>query len=288
MTFQHHLKAGDTVTNAELIRIFKCANQGGMRRSHQTNSLVLISDHTKHIHQDRWIAADTFCYTGMGLEGDQSLDYLQNKTLLESASNGVEPYLFEVYEPNRYLFRGKVQLAARPLKERQPDANGKLRNVWLFPLKVVGSDAEFVVPAELTVKKQRRDKKRAQQLSATDLLTRAVHSGKRATAAHTVLIEGGTDAYVAEFARRRANGHCQLCGLPAPFCSPAGEPCLELHHIRPLAKGGQDTVSNCVALCPNCHRKMHVLNLKEDRKRLKQAARKNCCQLTIDGGIVYV
>ena len=45
---------------------------------------------------------------------------------------------------------------------------------------------------------------------------------------------------------------------------------------------------NCVALCPNCHKKMHVLNLREDRKKLTQAARKNCCQLTIDGGIVYV
>ena len=35
---------------------------------------------------------------------------------------------------------------------------------------------------------------------------------------------------------------------------------LEVHHIDQLAKGGADTVENAVALCPNCHRKMHSLN----------------------------
>ncbi|WP_068985414.1 HNH endonuclease [Lysinibacillus xylanilyticus] len=31
-----------------------------------------------------------------------------------------------------------------------------------------------------------------------------------------------------------------------------------------LWKGGEDTIENCVALCPNCHRKMHSLALNED------------------------
>ena len=288
MTLPHRLKAGDTLTNAELTAMFKCANQGGMRRSHQTNSLVIISDHTKYVHRDRWISADVLYYTGMGLEGDQSLDYLQNKTLLESAANGVTPYLFEVYVSNQYLFRGRVKLAARPRKERQPDICGKLRDVWIFPLQVTGSDAAFTVPEELIDRKRLREKKRAQQMSATDLLTVTVHAEKQTPSTPATVSDQGCDAYVAEFSRRRANGHCQLCGLPAPFTDKANEPYLELHHIHSLARGGRDMVSNCVALCPNCHKKMHVLNLREDRKRLRQEARKNCCQLTIDGGIVYV
>ncbi|WP_296863638.1 HNH endonuclease [Thermosyntropha sp.] len=32
-----------------------------------------------------------------------------------------------------------------------------------------------------------------------------------------------------------------------------GEP-----HIEWLSRGGTDTIDNTVALCPNCHRKMHV------------------------------
>lgn len=40
-------KIGQKVTNSEIISEFKCGNMGGMRRSKATNSLVIISDHTK-------------------------------------------------------------------------------------------------------------------------------------------------------------------------------------------------------------------------------------------------
>ena len=47
---------------------------------------------------------------------------------------------------------------------------------------------------------------------------------------------------------------------------------MEVHHIKQLAKGGEDTLRNAVALCPNCHRKMHSLNKKADVKKLTVAA----------------
>jgi len=31
-------------------------------------------------------------------------------------------------------------------------------------------------------------------------------------------------------------------------------------------------MNNAVALCPNCHRKMHSLNLKSDQKKLLENA----------------
>ena len=34
-------------------------------------------------------------------------------------------------------------------------------------------------------------------------------------------------------------------------------PYLEVHHIHLLAEGGDDSVDNARALCPNCHRKAH-------------------------------
>ncbi|MFY3137984.1 HNH endonuclease [Achromobacter xylosoxidans] len=56
----------------------------------------------------------------------------------------------------------------------------------------------------------------------------------------------------------RAQGHCEGCKSPAPFISRArNEPYLEVHHRIRLADGGDDTVDNAIALCPNCHRKMH-------------------------------
>lgn len=76
------------------------------------------------------------------------------------------------------------------------------------------------------------------------------------------------DRYISEYAKRRANGICQLCDQPAPFCDDSGIPFLESHHVIWLGEGGSDSIDNTVALCPNCHRKMHVLNLNSDVEKL--------------------
>jgi 5-methylcytosine-specific restriction endonuclease McrA len=56
----------------------------------------------------------------------------------------------------------------------------------------------------------------------------------------------------------RAGGYCEACGQPAPFTRASdGTPYLEVHHRVRLADGGDDTVENAIALCPNCHRKQH-------------------------------
>jgi len=56
----------------------------------------------------------------------------------------------------------------------------------------------------------------------------------------------------------RAAGLCEKCQHPAPFKrSKDGKPYLEVHHWIYLADGGEDTVANAGALCPNCHREAH-------------------------------
>ncbi len=56
----------------------------------------------------------------------------------------------------------------------------------------------------------------------------------------------------------RAEGVCEGCQAPAPFKRASnGTPYLEVHHKVQLSKGGDDAVENAIALCPNCHRKMH-------------------------------
>nr|WP_252728888.1 HNH endonuclease [Aliiglaciecola lipolytica] len=54
-----------------------------------------------------------------------------------------------------------------------------------------------------------------------------------------------------------ANGSCECCGEKSPFIKSNGEPYLEVHHVRHLAKDGSDTISNAIAICPNCHRELH-------------------------------
>lgn len=86
--------------------------------------------------------------------------------------------------------------------------------------------------------------------------------------------------FVAEFAKRRAKGKCQLCSEFAPFENKIGRPYLEVHHVIWLSKGGNDSIDNTVAICPNCHRKMHILDRPSDIKKLKQAANNLTCGST--------
>jgi hypothetical protein len=55
MPFNPGLRIGQTINNAELVEIFQCGNMGGMRRSRATNTLVIVSDYTKGLYQDKWI-----------------------------------------------------------------------------------------------------------------------------------------------------------------------------------------------------------------------------------------
>lgn len=56
----------------------------------------------------------------------------------------------------------------------------------------------------------------------------------------------------------RAAGKCESCLSPAPFFRKKDQsPYLEVHHRVRLADGGEDSVANAIALCPNCHRREH-------------------------------
>ena len=79
---------------------------------------------------------DRIIYTGMGLSGDQSIDYAQNRTLAESRTNDIDVHLFESYEPKEYIYRGQVQLVGDPYYERQKDEAGNERQVVKFPLRL--------------------------------------------------------------------------------------------------------------------------------------------------------
>ena len=271
MSFEHGLKPGDTITNKELQELFRCSSQGGMRRSHQTNTLVIVSDHTKAIYEDRWING-TFHYTGMGLEGDQSLEFAQNKTLAESQTSGIEVFLFEVFKRGNYTFIGRVELAGNPYQEEQLDKNDNLRSVWVFPLKVAEGEAHFELPETVLLKKQELKEREARRLSNEELEKRATLSKKGVGVREIVSKAFERNPYVAELTKRRAKGICQLCETPGPFKDKAGHPFLETHHITWLSQGGEDIIENTVALCPNCHRKMHILNRDVDIAELKAKA----------------
>ena len=119
----------------------------------------------------------------------------------------------------------------------------------------------------------------AARLTGEALQHKAEAQSKRRKAAHRAVTSDMyiRDPYIARYAKERAQGVCQLCGMPAPFEDEKGDPYLESHHIVWLSEGGEDTSANTVALCPNCHRRMHVLKRPQDVKMLQI---RNKCRTT--------
>lgn len=136
--YLEELVMGSTYDNDDLKHIFCVSGQGGMRRSKKSNSLVLIAKHDdSNPYDDKW-QNGVLHYTGMGLVGDQDVDYKQNKTVKESHINGVDMYLFESFNDNEYIYRGEVELCDEPYYETQKDEDGKPRRVVKFPLRLRG------------------------------------------------------------------------------------------------------------------------------------------------------
>lgn len=62
---------------------------------------------------------------------------------------------------------------------------------------------------------------------------------------------------IREYVKARSDGVCEGCEEPAPFTSKTGEPYLHAHHVHELSGGGSDTPDTVIALCPNCHYRVH-------------------------------
>lgn len=259
------LVIGNHYSNADIVEAFKCGNMGGMRRAKKTGCLVIISDRTKAFYKDEWIDG-VLHYTGMGKIKDQVLRGNQNITLYESNTNGVEVHLFEVEHATKYIYRGIVKLVGTPYQKDQINSEGASRKVWIFPVKpvidiVVDEDPDPADVVAMPVK----------QL----LLSSKSIEGKKHEPKVSEITVFHRNPYLKEAVKRVAEGKCQFCGKDAPFVDNYGQPYLEEHHVKKLADGGTDTSDNVVAICPNCHRRIHVLNSKEDELILEKIASDN-------------
>ncbi len=76
------------------------------------------------------------------------------------------------------------------------------------------------------------------------------------------------DPLVRAWVLQSAQGRCENCDSPSPFSTVNGIPYLEVHHVKPLAESGSDRIENAVAVCPNCHRALHLADDRESRRCL--------------------
>jgi 5-methylcytosine-specific restriction protein A len=86
----------------------------------------------------------------------------------------------------------------------------------------------------------------------------------------------GTEVYLRDpavkaWVLQESSGICEACECPGPFPATSGDHFLEVHHVLQLADGGPDTITNAVAVCPNCHRALHLAADRGDRVRAMRA-----------------
>jgi len=60
---------------------------------------------------------------------------------------------------------------------------------------------------------------------------------------------------------KRDDYTCQECGSKNK---------LECHHIKPIALGGTNELSNLITLCHDCHSKAHPTELRKSAKRIRE------------------
>jgi 5-methylcytosine-specific restriction protein A len=264
------VQSGDVLSNSDLHHHFKVGNMGGMRRSLSNNALVIVSDHTKSLYDDRW-TDDVLHYTGMGKSGPQKLES-QNRTLLESGVSGVTVHLFEVFQAGRYIYAGQVELTAKPYQEQQFGEDGQLRTVWMFPLRLkTGGIRPIPETTDIRRIEQLREKALS-GLSQEVLKARAAAAKAEPSKRSSTTEQFIRNPYVTSYVKKAANGICDLCRHSAPF-SKNGEPYFHCHHVLWLSRGGPDIIQNAVALCPNCHARTHELDRRDDIQALVKRIR---------------
>lgn len=129
-------------------------------------------------------------------------------------------------------------------------------------LRANGSDtfADFVPTSDPISLAQRVAALRQQRPAKTPV------GDMRPTATTVTSIRFERDPAVKAWVLTESNGLCEGCGAPAPFLAQDGFPFLEVHHVMPLASRGSDTITNAIALCPNCHRRCHYSSDRDEFK----------------------
>jgi len=265
-----NLKIGEAYEHRFIIEMFKVASSGGIRFSTKTNAIVIISNarsNTKTPYQDSW-NGNTLIYTGQGKYGDQKLT-LNNDKLAKSNKNRTPIYIFESFQPNEYIYRGIAYLSKAPYIISEPDSQNNYRSVYKFPLTLI--DDTFLIPESILEQTNEEITGKFDKLTEADIAKKAKEAGEHDHTLNFIYVtinKYTRSPFINKYIKNLAKGKCALCKLDAPFTDKNNEPFLHVHHIKYLANGGIDTPKNCVAVCPNCHAKIHNLESDEDKQIL--------------------
>lgn len=219
----------------------------------------------------------SWIYVGQGTTGDQRLDNAANAKL---ASQERSVLLFTTREPTAreialqgygklYVFRGAFNVAG--FEFFSPEVGSRRGDLLLRFFLVQADDGyiESLQPGPENLEEP------GSSLGVLQLKLRETAKSVPATRM-TTLEYRARSAAVHRYALLRAKGICECCGSGAPFENDGGIPYLEVHHLLRLADDGPDAPGNVAAVCPNCHRALH---LSKARAALASALQSRIAQL---------
>lgn len=198
-------------------------------------------------YEDEFLPDDTFLYTGEGTDGDMTMDG-GNAAIRHHRDENEALHLFEDTEyPWIVSYVGEYRYVDHEWDTLR-DENREKRQAVRFQLEPVGgTEVEFETGTPSSIPLDELYEK-AKQSSPTRRQKPSASPNSRSYQGSEV---------VKAFALRTADGVCQGCGQDAPFIGRNGRPYLEVHHLTRRSDGGADSPENVIALCPNCHRRVH-------------------------------
>jgi 5-methylcytosine-specific restriction protein A len=203
-------------------------------------------------YQDQFRPDGMFWYTGEGQIGDMEM-VRGNLAIRDYIENDKQLHLFEYTKKAYVSYLGGVKCVGHHIEER-PDREGNLRKAIIFHLALQPEHA-LVVSEPLL---QYGDETKPVPKLSLDQLRQLALQTPTANATKTQIIQNVIfrSEAVRLYALKRSEGKCEGCQKPSPFVGKDG-PFLEVHHVLRLGDGGPDHPAFVIALCPNCHRKVH-------------------------------
>jgi 5-methylcytosine-specific restriction protein A len=219
--------------------------QGGIITPSKHKLVIIITgeEGLEHGYADRQRPDGVFEYFGEGQVGNMAMQR-GNAAVANHSANGASLLLFRK-TPTGLRFEDEYVYETHHV-EKAPDRLGNMRDAIVFELRPVTAVVEKVEEMA-PVSPDLGDLRRRAFAAAT-----ATPGKSKSTAS---VFERSRD--VRDYVVARAKGHCEGCTEPAPFLRTNGVPYLEPHHIRRLTDGGPDDPRFVIALCPNCHRRVH-------------------------------
>ena len=237
---------GRVYRRADLLDEYGGQRYGGIAtpRGHPVIFIFTGSEGLAHGYADEWDDDGVFHYFGEGQHGD--MDFKGgNKAIRDHSENEKEIHLFSKVESRRVRYLGEMICAGFEWEDARDSADEERKAIVFQLVRATSVQANDIAapPAGVSLA----------ELAAAADADPTEESGAREGLRKTYARSEALKRYVLA----RADGNCEACDLQAPFLAKSGSAYLEAHHTSRRSDAGPGDRNTVIALCPNCHSRVH-------------------------------